>query len=159
MAEHFVDLIIQHEGLEEYQTPFRITSPEMAQWKTIHGKKISVNAKKSKGREKFIYLENKEDIPVAVRRQFINYSKTPQKYGIKPVNPTIEEGVRVFDQTGAEGKIKFLKSKGIDTKAKLKDVLSNDEPKEKLVEKLSKRSIDMPAQSKKQRRMFAIANI
>ena len=121
----FIDLTIQHEGLEPLQTPFKITSEEMRNWKTIHGFKINKEAKPSKGRENFIYLENQEDLKPAVKQQFINYSTKPEKYGLKN-NPTVTDAIRIFDQTGAEGKLKFLQQKGIDTNMLLNDLLGED---------------------------------
>ena len=121
-APDFIDLIIQHEGLEPYQTPFKITSEEMRNWKTIHGYKINQKAKPSKGRENFIYLEKQEELKPSVEQQFTNYVLKPKEFGLKE-NPTLAEAVKVFDQTGAEGKIKFLKDNGIDVNKSLLDII------------------------------------
>ena len=121
----FIDLTIQHEGLEPFQTPFKITSEAMRGWDTIHGFKIDKKIKPSKGRENFIYLENQENLKPAVRQQFINYATKPESFeGLKgKKNITVADAVRVFDQTGAEGKLKFLQQKGIDTNMLLNDLL------------------------------------
>ena len=36
------------------------------------------------------------------------------------------DAIKVFDQTGAEGKLKFLQQKGIDTNILLNDLLGED---------------------------------
>jgi hypothetical protein len=121
LSENFLQGVIQHEGLEPYQTPFRITSEAMRNWKTIHGYKINKEIVPSKGRENFIYLLNQEDLFPAVRQQFMNYATNPKKYGL-PQNPTVEQAVKVFDQTGAQGKLNFLKKMGIDSTVLLEEL-------------------------------------
>ena len=121
MAANFIDGIVQHEGLEPFQTPFRISNDTMRQWNTIHGYKINKDIVPSKGREKFIYLQNQEDVIPAIRQQFLNYVTNPEKYGL-PENPTVEQAVKVFDQTGAQGKLNFLKKYGIDSSMSLKEL-------------------------------------
>jgi hypothetical protein len=116
----FINAIIQHEGLEPYQTPFRITSPEMRKWKTIHGFEIDWE-KNKKGRKNFIYLKRQEDLIPAIKQQFINYMTTPEKYKL-PKNVTIADAIKKFDQTGAEDKLKFLESKGINKNWYLSDI-------------------------------------
>lgn len=118
----FVDHVVKHEGLEEGQTPFRITSDAMGKWSTIHGFKIDHKRVKPKERKNFIYLENAADVKPAVRKQFENYQKTPKKYNL-PDNPTVEDAVRVFDQTGADGKLKYLEKNGIKRGDPLEDAL------------------------------------
>lgn len=121
MADNFLEGIVQHEGLEPFQTPFRITSDEMRNWNTIHGYKVNKEIVPSKGRENFIYLQNQEDLIPALKQQFINYSTNPKKYGL-PKDPTVEQAVYKFDQTGAQGKLNFLKKLGIDPSMLLKEL-------------------------------------
>lgn len=113
--------IIQHEGLEPYQTPFKIVNDTMRQWNTIHGFPINKDIKPSKGREKFIYLQKQEDVLPSVISQLKNYATNPKKYGL-PDNPTIEDAIRIFDQTGAKGKLEFLKKNKIDVRTRLKEL-------------------------------------
>lgn len=101
--------ILIHEDLLPFQTPFRITNFSMNNWKTILGYTISHNPK-PEGRTNFIFLTNQEDVFKSVKQQFLNYNYNPDKYGIGP-DPTIEQAIRLFDQTGSDGKIKFLKEK------------------------------------------------
>lgn len=123
----FVKKVIEHEGLEPNQTPFRITDPKMGKWTSMfdNTKKIKLNpaAKKSPGREKFLYTQNAEDVEPAVSEQFTRYQKR---------NPaiTVEDAVKTFDQTGAKGKLEYLKKNGIDAKAKLADLRSQDDEEE-----------------------------
>lgn len=126
MEADFADLIVKHEGLEPGQTPFRITNPEMAKWKTIHGKKINHKAVKSKGRENFFYLEKPDEVKPAVEQQFKNYYQVPAKYNL-PSNPTVEQAVRVFDQSGADGKLKMLKDNGVDVSQPLSNIFNQTE--------------------------------
>lgn len=126
MEEHVLDLIIQHEGLEPYQTPFRITRPQMREWSTIHGFPVDRERVPSKGRENFLYLRNQEDLLPAVRQQFINYMKNPKKYGLKKT-PTLEDAVKVFDQTGAEGKLKYLFKGGVSAESPLTEYFDGEE--------------------------------
>ena len=123
--EILIPLIIRHEGLEPFQTPFRITFPEMRQWNTIHGYPINKEIVPSKGRENFIYLQNQEDLIPAVIKQFENYMNKPKNYGL-PDKPTLEEAIRIFDQTGANGKLDFLKTQGIDTSLSLEEIFNGE---------------------------------
>ena len=103
-----IHTILKHESLVEGQTPFRITGPNMRKWNTIHGLKINKNPNAPKNRQNFIFLENPSEVPIAVKKQFENYAYNPQKYGL-PYNPTLEDALKTFDQTGAKGKLNFLK--------------------------------------------------
>lgn len=116
--EDFVNLILQHEGLVPGQTPFRITSQTMRNWKTIHGYKIARGGRAPMGRENFLFLENPLEVFPAVRKQFQNYARVPERYGL-PSNPTVQQAVNVFDQSGAKGKLQFLRQRGIDPNAPL----------------------------------------
>ena len=123
-----VQAVLKHENLEPNQTPFRITDDDaklpkgkrkMREWTSMFDKTIKTrlnpNAKKSKGRENFIYTEKAEDVEPAVHEQFRLYAE-------REPDITVEGAVRKFDQTGADGKLKFLSKEGIDTKKKLKDL-------------------------------------
>lgn len=112
-----VDLILKHEGLAEGQTPFRVTNPEMAKWKTVLGYKVS-NKPKPKGRENFIFLDDPAQVKAAVTEQMKRYYQIPAKYKLNS-DPTVEQAVRVFDQSGAKGKLELLKKNGIDVKQPL----------------------------------------
>lgn len=100
--------ILQHEGLIEKQTPFRYTNETMKKWDTIHGFEIDKTTPVPFNRRNFIFLKNPSDVPMAVKKQFENYLKKPSKYGL-PKNPTLEDAIRVFDQSGADSKIQYLK--------------------------------------------------
>jgi len=116
----FVQAVIAHEGLEPGQTPFRITSPGMANWTSMFDDTIKVRlnpkAKKSKGRENFLYVQNQADVAPAVAEQFKRYSK--RNPGI-----SISDAVRIFDQTGAAGKLQYLQSKGFNPKTQLQQLI------------------------------------
>ena len=105
-------LLIKHEGLEPGQTPFRITSPKMKQWKTIHGFPVNAKAKPSKGRENFLYVDPKNVAP-AIQAQLGLYHNFSGDYGLNE-NPTIGDALKVFDQSGYKGKMSFLKKNGVD---------------------------------------------
>lgn len=111
-------LIMNHEGLEPLQTPFRITSPKMKKWTSMFDDSIKIEldprAKKGKGRENFLYLKRQEDLLPAIEEQFRRYANNPSKYGL-PDNVTVAEAVQKFDQTGAANKIQFLEENEIDT--------------------------------------------
>ena len=102
-----VKAIIQHEGLLPKQTPFRITSPEMKKWTSIHGFKIDRTSPKPKGRENFIFLVNAADVSKAIKKQLSNYATNPSRYGLGDT-PSIKDALKVFDQTGVSSKIAFL---------------------------------------------------
>lgn len=116
----FTDLIIQHEGLVPFQTPFRITSDDMAKWVSMFDDTIGIqldpNFKKPKDRQNFLFLKNKDDVFPAVQEQFRRFSE--RQPGI-----TVEDAVRIFDQTGADGKLNFLKQHGIKGDAKLETLI------------------------------------
>lgn len=116
-VDDFVEGIIKHEGLLPGQTPFRITSDKMARFNTILGFPVS-DAKKPRGREDFFFLEDPTQVPAAVEKQFRRYLAFPERFGL-PRNPTISQAVRVFDQTGAGGKLDFLRQLGFDDAAPL----------------------------------------
>ena len=113
--------IATHEGLEPFQTPFKITNDEMRKWNTIHGFKINKKVVPSKGREGFLYLQRQEDLMPAIIAQLKSYTTKTKQFGL-PDNPTIEDAIRIFDQTGAKGKLEFLQKNNIDTKFKLKEL-------------------------------------
>lgn len=129
----FIKKTIEHEGLEPNQTPFRITSEKMRNWTSMFDDtiktKLNPKAKKSKGRENFLYVEKKEDVEPAVSEQFSRYEKR------KP-DITVDEAVRTFDQTGAEGKLKYLEENGIKRKTKIKDLKYQDELGDEMVRQL-----------------------
>ena len=85
--------------------------------------KLNPKAKKSKGRENFLYTEKPEDVKPAVEEQF-------RRYGERKKDITVEEAVKTFDQTGAEGKLKYLKQNGIDPKSKLGEHILSRKDKE-----------------------------
>jgi hypothetical protein len=89
--------------------------------KHIHGYELDWTKTPSEGRENFLYLKNQEDLLPAVKQQFLNYMQKPQNYNL-PKNPTISDAVRVFDQTGAQGKLGFLEQLGIDTSKLLSEI-------------------------------------
>ena len=122
--DNIVDEIINHEGLIDKQTPFRITNPEMKKWTKIHGYEIDNTAKKPANRENFIFLKNSEDVPKAVKQQFIKYATTPNKYGLRN-DVTLKDALNKFDQSGAKGKIEFLMKKfpNLDLNQPLKNML------------------------------------
>jgi len=111
-ADTFVSSVIDHEGLLPGQTPFRTDNPVMKTWNTIHGYKIS-KKQRPIGRENFIFLENPKEVSPAVRQQFVNYTLNPARFGL-PQNPTIGAAISKFDQTGARGKLDFLRKRGFD---------------------------------------------
>ena len=106
----FISEILTHEGLIQGQTPFRYTSPKMREWNTIHGFPIDKTSPIPHNRRNFIFLQNPNDVPNAVKKQFENYSNYPSRYGWNH-EPTIKESIEKFDQTGALNKIKFLQNK------------------------------------------------
>lgn len=107
---NIIQAILQHESLVPGQTPFRITNPNMKKWNKIHGFQIDKNPEAPMNRQNFIFLKNPNEVPIAVKKQFENYAYNPQKYGL-PKNPTLEDALRLFDQTGAKGKMAFIKNK------------------------------------------------
>lgn len=120
-----------HEGLEPGQTPFRITSDNMAKWQSMFDDTIRLGldpeASKSPGREAFLYAKNPDDVFPAIIEQFRRYTYNPEKYGL-PEDPTVEQAIRVFDQTGADDKIAFLQEElGIDPSVSLRVLFEEDE--------------------------------
>ena len=112
--------ILQHEGLAQGQTPFRITNPAMAKWSTVHGYKTS-RAPKPRGRENFLFLQNPMEVFPAVQRQFENYYRYPERYDLR-MRPTVAQAVKVFDQSGSQGKLEYLRQRGIDPEAELASI-------------------------------------
>jgi len=122
ILDHFANVIIQHEGLEPYQTPFKITDPKMAKWTSMFDDtmkfKLNPKAKKGAKRQNFLYAVNQADIAPAIIEQF-------RRYSVRNPNITIANALKIFDQTGAKGKIEHMeKVGGIDTKSKLKDLFT-----------------------------------
>jgi len=103
-----IQSILRHESLIPGQTPFRITNPSMKNWNKIHGFQIDKNPNAPSNRQNFLFLKNPNEVPMAVKKQFENYAYNPQKYGL-PINPTLEDALRLFDQSGVGGKMNFLK--------------------------------------------------
>lgn len=119
-----INAILQHEGLKQGQTPFRITHPSMRKWNNILGFPIDKNPNAPVNRQNFLYLENPSHVPLAVKKQFENYAANPSHYGLGP-NPSLEDALRKFDQTNVNSKISFLKARlpGLDTNQPLKNFL------------------------------------
>lgn len=115
-ANDFAAVVVKHESLSPYQTPFRITNPCMKKWVSLFDDTLRIeldpNFKKPIGRENFLYLKNKEDLIPAIVEQF-------RRYAFRNPEITIGGAIRVFDQTGAEGKIKFIENNGFSQKTKL----------------------------------------
>lgn len=106
--DDILNTVLRHEALLNGQTPFRITNPSMKKWNTIHGFEIDKNPQAPSNRQNFIFLKNPQEVPLAVKKQFVNYANNPQKYGL-PNNPTLEDAIRTFDQSGSNGKMNFIK--------------------------------------------------
>lgn len=123
--QQITQLVMKHEGLEPYQTPFRITDPSMKKWTSMFDDtlrvKLNPNAVKGEGRQNFLYLQRQEDLVPAIAEQFRRYATNPKKYGL-PTNPTVAEAIKKFDQTGAAGKIRFLESQGANTSVPLSNL-------------------------------------
>jgi len=107
--EKIVDVLLTHEGLLPGQTPFRITNPKMRKWDRILGYQINKNPKAPSNRRNFIFFSNPEEVPLAVKKLLVNYSRNPEKYGLDS-NPSLYEAIKKFDQTNAENKISFMVS-------------------------------------------------
>ena len=131
----FIKKVIEHEGLEPYQTPFRINkdNPKMKDWTSMFDDtiktKLNPKAKKSKGRENFLYAEKKEDVEPAVTEQFDRYHKRKKDI-------TIEDAIKIFDQTGAEDKLKFLEKDGIKRKSKISDLKNQDDLEDEMTRQM-----------------------
>jgi len=123
----FTDLVMAHENLQPNQTPFRITGKKMAGWTSMFDDTIKIpldpKAKKAKGTENFLYTKQPGHVKPAVEEQF-------RRYGERKKDITVDEAVRIFDQTGAEGKLKYLKKNGIDPKSKLGEHILSRSQKE-----------------------------
>ncbi len=102
-------LIFQHEGLLPNQTPLRITNPTMRNWNTIHGFPIDKTSPRPNNRKNFFFLQNVEDVPKAIRQQFVNYYTNPSKYQLSS-NPTLAEAISKFDQERPQDKMKYIKN-------------------------------------------------
>lgn len=120
--QQITQLVMQHEGLEPFQTPFRITDPSMKKWTSMFDDtlrvKLNPNAVKGEGRQNFLYLQRQEDLVPAIAEQFRRYATNPKKYKL-PDNPTVAQAIKKFDQTGAAGKIRFLEENGVSTSVPL----------------------------------------
>ena len=108
--DKIIEVLLEHENLLPKQTPFRITNPIMKHWNTILGFKIDKNPIVPATRRNFIYLINPLEVPLAVRKQFERYSLTPENYGL-PTNPSLEQSLKIFDQSNALAKIAYMVSK------------------------------------------------
>ncbi len=119
-----VQNVLTHENLDSKQTPFRITNKKMRNWDTIYGFKIDKAFQPPANKKNFLYLKNQKDVVPAVTALFKKYNENPTKYNL-PENPTLEQAIRMFDQSGANGKIAFLKKAipGLDVTKKLKDFI------------------------------------
>lgn len=114
--------ILEHEDLVPDQTPFRITGGKMANWtsmfdSTLHSP-LDPKYVKPAGRENFLFVPKGTGAAVQgmVQEQFRRYAER---------NPdiTLAQAVKTFDQTGAAGKLSFLKQRGYDPKEKLSKLL------------------------------------
>lgn len=123
----FAEAIKTHEGLSPRQTPYKATHPSMLGWESMYddsiGMELDPNAQKAPGTENFLYAKRQEDIIPGIIQQFRNYARRPKDFGL-PEDPTVEQAVRIFDQTGADGKIKYLAKKGIDVSMSLSELLN-----------------------------------
>lgn len=99
--------ILKQEGVHGRQTPFRITSHEMRDWDTFQGFPV-YHGKVPLREHNFIHLKNPEDVPKAVKRQFLSYKEDPHEFRLGN-NPTVGQAIRVFDQSNAEGKLAYLR--------------------------------------------------
>jgi hypothetical protein len=117
-----INSILEHENLASGQTPFRITNPKMAKWTSMFDdtlrSPLDPNAKKPKGRENFLYVPEgmEANVPGMVREQF-------RRYEARNPSITLEKAVKIFDQTGADSKLSFLKERGYDPKDRLSNFL------------------------------------
>lgn len=114
--EDLLDITLETEGLLPGQTPLRITDEKMRKWSTIQGIPIDVNAKKIPGRENFFYV-SPEKVNDVINRQWENYLKSPQKYGIK----TLEDAIRKFTPDRPYPKLKRLQERGYDVRRPISD--------------------------------------
>jgi len=120
--EDFVSGVIEHEDLVENQTPFRVTHPSMRNWTSMFEQTINApvdpNYEKPEGRENFMFVPegNADTIPGMVFEQF-------RRYAERDPSVTIGEAIKTFDQTGAKGKLKFLKDRGFNQDDKLQEIL------------------------------------
>ena len=121
IPKNFTDLVIEHEDLVPFQTPFRITSDGMGKWVSMFDDTLTVQLdpafNKPEDRKNFLFLKNQDDLSPAVEEQFRRYAE--RNPGI-----SITDAIRIFDQTGADGKIDFLKKRGINTDAQLSSVIN-----------------------------------
>jgi hypothetical protein len=79
----------------------------MRNWDTILGYPV-YKGPKSPERQNFFYVKNPNDVKPLTTQVFMNYIKDPQKWRL-PRNPTIGQAIHIFDQSGANDKIAYLK--------------------------------------------------
>lgn len=107
--DQILPTIFEHEGLLPKQTPFRIMNDTMRKWNTIHGFPIDKTTPVPKDRRNFFFLQDSDDVPKAIRQQFVNYYTNPTKYKLSS-EPTLDEAIRKFDQENPDGKMKLILS-------------------------------------------------
>lgn len=129
--DDLVDAILYHEGVIPFQTPLKYsTDPtlraKMMKWNTVHGCEVDKTIKKG-NRKNFFFLKRQEDVPLVVKRQFIKYVTNPSQFSL-PKNATIGQLIRYFDQSGADGKIKFLRDEldGFDENELASRIITSD---------------------------------
>ena len=105
------------EGLLPGQTPIRITNDNMRNWKTIQGIPIAYPENMPKDRKNFFWVSPGMEKEV-IKRQWKSYFKNPKRFGLNE-NSTIEDIIKIFDQTNPKNKLKALKDLGIDPKSKM----------------------------------------
>lgn len=108
--DDLIGLITEHENLLPHQTPFRITNPSMRRWNNIHGFPIDRNRPIPQNRRNFLFLQNQDDVPRAIRQQFVNYSSNPSRYGLSN-SPSLAEAIRRFDQENPNGKMQHIRNR------------------------------------------------
>lgn len=123
-ADEFVDAILQHEKVVPFQTPLRITSPEMRGWQHIKGYPVRRGPKPA-GRENFFFVPDQRMVPMATKQQFMDYITQPNHYGLSP-RLTVSEAINKFDQTGAPGKLEFMRQRGFDPNQLMADIFSEE---------------------------------
>ena len=119
ILDYLTDVTEQTEGLLSGQTPIRITNESMRKWKTIQGIPVQYPEDMPKDRENFFWVAPGMEKEV-IKRQWKSYFKNPKKFGLDN-NSTIEDIVKIFDQTNPKNKLKLLKEMDIDPKSKLNE--------------------------------------